>query len=266
MSLLKSRHLIPGILLVSTLCGCKKVIDVNLKNSTPQIVITGEINNHAGPYRVTISRSVNFTENNNFPAVPGAFVTITSDGLTDTLTEATPGIYLTHSLSGVPGSSYSLFISVEGKTYKGTSVMPDYVRLDSIDFISSTNNSIFPVAYFQDPPGISNYYQFLEYTDGERLTNGTGNFVFDDRLSDGRYISRILYSDSTDFKSGSTLTVQMNGIDQPVSVYLNELLQISGGSGGFSSPTPANPTSNISGGALGYFSAITISSKSVIVP
>ena len=54
----------------------------------------------------------------------------------------------------------------------------------------------------------------------------------------------------------------MNCIDQAVFTYLNELLQISG-TNGFSSPAPANPDSNISGGVLGYFSANTVSSKTV---
>ena len=37
------------------------------------------------------------------------------------------------------------------------------------------------------------------------------------------------------------LTVQMNCVDKPVYNYLSELMQISGGGGGFSSPAPANP-------------------------
>jgi hypothetical protein len=51
-------------------------------------------------------------------------------------------------------------------------------------------------------------------------------------------------------------------VDKQVYTYLNELLQISGGNG-FSSPAPANPESNISGGVLGYFSANTVTSKTV---
>ncbi len=43
----------------------------------PKLVITGEINNLPGPYKVTISKSANFTSNNDFPPVSGALVTIT---------------------------------------------------------------------------------------------------------------------------------------------------------------------------------------------
>ena len=244
--------------------GCKKVIDVNLKNSEPQLVITGEINNLPGPYKVTISKSVNFTANNDFPPVSGALVTIKSNRITDTLIEKEPGNYFTRKIKGKPGESYTLNVSVEGKIYSSTSVMPKPVQLDSLTFLLGRKNAIYPVANFQDPSDVHNYYQFIEFVNGKTLRNGRGNSVFDDRLSDGRYITTVLYDDSSDIKSGATLTVQMNCIDKEVYNYLNELLQISGnGGGGFSSPSPANPESNITGGVLGFFSANTVSSKTV---
>ena len=251
------------IILVSLfILGCKKVIDVKLKNSEPQIVITGEVNNLPGPYKVTISKSVNFTANNDFPPISGALVTIKSNRVTDTLLEKEPGNYFTSKIKGKPGESYTLNISVDGKIYSSTSVMPKPVQLDSLTFLIGRKNAIYPVANFQDPSGVDNYYQFIEFVNGKTLRNGRGNSVFDDRLSDGRYITSILYDDSTDISSGATLTVQMNCIDKEVYNYLNELLQISGG-GGFSSPAPANPESNITGGVLGYFSANTVSTKTV---
>jgi hypothetical protein len=262
----KIKNLASLFLFVSTFLGCKKVIDVKLKNADIQTVITGEINNRPGPYTVTISKTVNFTSDNSFPPVSGAFVTIGGNGVTDTLKETTPGTYLTQAIKGKVGETYKLFVSVEGKTYTSISTMPERVRLDSLSFVLGRKDALYAVANFQDPPGVENYYQFIEYINGEKLPNGRGNSVFSDRLSDGRYISRVLYDDSSDIKSGITLTVQMNCVDKPVYNYLNELQQISGSGSGFSSQAPANPTSNISGGALGYFSANTVSSNTVSIP
>ncbi len=266
MQYLKIENLTFLVLFVSAFLGCKKVIDVNLKNAGIQTVITGEINNKPGPYIVTITKTVNFTSDNNFPAVSAAFVTIDGNGVTDTLKETSPGTYSTHTIKGKAGETYKLFVSVDGKTYTSFSTMPQRVHLDSLSFLLGRNEALYAVANFQDPPGIDNYYQFIEYINGEKLPNGRGNSVFSDRLSDGRYISRVIYDDSSDIKSGTTLTVQMNCIDKPVYDYLNELQQISGSGSGFSSQAPANPTSNISGGALGYFSANTISSNTVNIP
>jgi hypothetical protein len=121
--------------------------------------------------------------------------------------------------------------------------------------------------FFADPPGEQNYYQFIQFVNRKKLQNNPGNTVFEDRLSDGRYISYILYDDSTQFKKADTLTIQMNSIDKQVYEFFSQLRQVSNGSGsGFSTPTPVNPSSNISGGALGYFNAYSISTKQAIVP
>lgn len=264
MRILKKLHTIPFLLLpLILLFGCKKVIDVKLKNANQQIIITGEVNNLSGPYKVTISRSVDFTSDNNFPPVSGAFVTISGNGIVDTLSEDGPGIYFTNTLAGRPGKSYSLFVKSGNNIYTATSTMPQPVYLDSLSFILGRSDNIYAVANFQDPAETDNYYQFIQYTNGEAFRNGRGNSVFDDRLSNGRYISMALYDDSSDIRSGVTTTVQMNCVDKNVYNYLNELLQISGYGGGFASPAPANPESNITGGALGYFSANTVSIKTV---
>lgn len=246
--------------------GCKKVIDINLNNADPQIVIQGEINNVQGPYHVFISQSVNFTSDNSFPPVSGAFVTIRSNGLIDTLSEKKPGDYITHLFTGIPGYTYQLYVETEGKIYTSASTMPQPVNIDSITFVEGQKNNLYAVVNFQDPPGISNFYQFKEYVDDVAFKNGRGNSVFEDRLSDGRYINRLLYDDSTDIKSGIKLTVQMNCVDEDVYNYLNGLLLISGNSGNFTNPSPANPPGNITGGALGYFSANTKTSRSVEIP
>ncbi|MGN6530536.1 MAG: DUF4249 domain-containing protein [Ginsengibacter sp.] len=253
-------------LFIFLLFGCKKVIDVNLKNAGVQTVITGEINNRPGPYIVKISKTINFSSDNVFPPVSGAFVTISGSGITDTLTETNPGTYTTHKIRGKSGEAYNLYVSADGKVYTASSTMPERVPIDSLSFLLGRKDALYAVVNFQDPEGIENYYQFIEYVNGEKLPNGRGNSVFSDRLSDGRYISRVLYDDSSDIKAGTTLTVQMNCIDKSVYNYLNELQQISGSGSGFSSQAPANPTSNITGGALGYFSANTISTSTVNIP
>ena len=243
--------------------GCKKVIEVKLKNSGSQIVITGEVTNKRGPYKVSISKSVDFSDDNIFPGISGALVIIAGNGITDTLSEKDAGNYYTNKLEGKPGKSYDLLVLLNGQQYTATSTMPEPVHLDSISFLIGEKNNIYAVANFQDPPGIANYYQFTELINGEKMRNGRGNSVFSDRLSDGRYISAILYDDSSDIKTGITLTVQMKCVDKPVYNYLDELMQVSTNTSGFASPSPANPASNISGGALGYFSANTVAAKSV---
>jgi Domain of unknown function (DUF4249) len=264
---LKNKYLVSSSIILLTCFSCKKIIHVNLNNVPPQIVITGAVTNQPGPYTVTVSTTVNYTADNIFPPVSGALVSITGNGITDTLTETSPGTYTTHSIAGVPGSTYYLYVSVGKQAYTATSTMPQPVPLDSVGYTASgrSNTRLNAVAYFKDPPGIANYYEFIEYNDGIQFQNNRGVSVFDDRLSDGKYISHTLDDDSTDINKGDTVTLQMNCIDINVYNYLYTLNLITR-QNSFQSPTPDNPTGNISNKALGYFSANTVQKKSVFVP
>jgi hypothetical protein len=90
-------------------------------------------------------------------------------------------------------------------------------------------------------------------------------FVFEDRLSDGRYIEDALYNDSSYMKKNDTLQLKMYCIDKPTYDYFFSLAQIVGNNGGFQSASPANPNTNLTGGALGYFSAHTMKEVKLVV-
>jgi len=64
--------------------------------------------------------------------------------------------------------------------------------------------------------------------------------------------------------SGDTVTVEMQCIDLPVYTYWETLMQEqSNGPGG--GVTPSNPPTNITPATLGYFSAHTTQSQTIIV-
>jgi len=252
-----------GILAIG-LYACKKTIYPNLDNAAPEIVIQGEVTDDTtGPYTVRVSRSGSFYSENSFPSVNGASVSIRdNEGHVDSLVETTPGMYTTQSLKGKPGNTYTLSVVSQDTLYTAVSTMPQAVKFDSVTFNHNggrrggRDNSIFAVPDFQDPAGIVNYYQFVEYLNGTLLNRDI--FVFDDRLSDGRYITRSLRNDSAYLQPGDRLEVRMYCIDKPVYDYFNELDQSTSGGAFNTSASPTNPISNISNGALGYFSAHTI--------
>jgi len=248
--------------------SCKKIVTLKLNNVPAAIVIEGEITDAPGPYVVTINQPVDFYSSNAFPPVSGAVVTITNSlGLKDSLTEATPGVYTTHVLQGIPGITYTLSVTAQNVNYTAVSTMPMPVALDSISFQSNSGfgkTQISAIANFQDPAGVRNYYQFKEYLGGVPLTKDL--FVFDDRLSDGRYINYTLFNDSSYLQYGDKLRVDMYCIDSSVYNYFFQLDQSSGAGAFNTTASPANPTSNISNGAYGYFSAHTISSQTELVP
>jgi hypothetical protein len=243
--------------------GCQKVINIDLNSVSPAIVIVGNINDQPGPYTVTLSQTVNFSDPNTFPSVSGAFITIADNaGTTDTLAETTPGVYHTKKILGVAGRTYYLTVVANGQTYTSSSTMPQAVTFDTLIIVQQIgfrDTNLYPQAQFQDPSAITNYYRFV----GTRNdTIQTRIFTIDDQYSNGRYISYTLRSD-TALVIGDSVKVEMQCIDQGTYQYFSTFREASGGQ---TNLTPANPISNISNNALGYFSAHTSRYKALKVP
>jgi len=260
----KRRSIKPlGLILAAatTLAACKKVINVDLNNAAPQIVIEGEVTNVRGPFAVRITKSVDFSADNVFPPVTNAdvYLTDSTNGIVDHLSQANSdsGVYLARGTVGVAGHTYVLNVSVDGKQYTAVSTMPKPVLLDSVTFALNfdfnNKQEINAVVNFQDPVGLGNYYQFTEVVNGRNIPNV---FVFEDRLSDGRYIVQPLFNDSSYLHKGDTLDLTMNCVDKNIYNYFFTLANVTGNNN-FQTATPANPNTNITGGALGYFSAHT---------
>jgi len=253
---------------MAMLSSCKKEVDLNLGKAGPHIVIQGAVTDAAGPYTIGVNMSVDFKAANSFPPVSGGRIKISSsENETDSLIETSPGVYTTRTLQGKPGVTYTLSVRIGDSAYTAVSTMPYPVTFDSITF---RNNAVFgdqhitAVPNFQDPGGVKNYYLFNEYQNGVQLTKDI--FVFSDRLSDGRYITRGLRNADATLNTGDEVVIEMFCIDEPVFNYFNQLDE-SGGSGGAfnTAASPANPVSNIDNGALGYFSAHTTRSKKTTV-
>ena len=255
-------------LLALTATACKKVISVDLNNVAPQIVIEGEVTNAKGPYQVRISKTVNFSATNTFPPVTDATVILTDSttGLSEKLyASADSGTYLTRTTVGSPKHTYTLKVTVEGKQYTAVSKMPQPVFLDSVTFALNfdfnNKQQINAVVNFRDPVGLGNYYQFNEVLDGRQIPNV---FVFEDRLSDGRYIQQPLFNDSAYLKKDDTLVLTMNCVDENIYNYFFTLANVTGNNN-FQTATPANPVTNWNNGALGYFSAHTTQKYKLLV-
>lgn len=248
--------------------SCEKVIDIDLNSKNPQIVIEGSITNLQGPYTVLITQTVNFNDANSFPPVAGAIVTISDDiGNSETLTETTPGVYVTSTIQGVSNRNYTLKVLSNGNEYIATSYMHAPVNIDTLTITAETthNGSKKTInVVFTDPEGIPNYYRFIKTINN--ISQPT-IYVEDDLLQDGNTISTTLrskYQDETSLKIGDNVQISLQAIDKNVYNYFRTLNQLSGGLGLINQSTsPANPISNFSNGALGYFNAYSVTFKEI---
>jgi hypothetical protein len=248
------------------LTSCEKVIDIALDEGSKKYVIEGNVTNIAStPNEVKISQTKNFNNSNNFTGVSGAAVTIQVNNTTIyALPETSAGIYQTTVFTGTPGSEYKLSVTINGSTFTSVSRIPSkIVNLDTLTvtdlaFGGRSFKTIAPS--YLDPTGLGNSYRFIQYANGVQVKKV---FVQNDELSDGLRVTRPMANRDSDLKNGDIIKIEMQCIDADVYKYWYSLDQASTGS---SSATPANPVSNISGGALGYFSAHTVKSKTIVIP
>jgi hypothetical protein len=261
----KLRFIIIAVVVLFTGASCQKTINLKLNNTAAQLVIEGNLTDQYGPQFVVISKSVPFTNTNVFPPVSGAIVKITdSTGDTYNLAEGPPGTYSFGPLAGTYGKTYTLTVQTGGKTYTGSSTMPYPVTLDSVtaktDVFGKSNKRTITVNY-QDPPDTVNQYRFALYVNGVEVKT---IFAFNDAFTNGRYVRQDLIENGTDILAGDTATVEMQCIDKNIYQYWFSLSQQqANGPGGGSAP--ANPPSNLNNNALGYFSAHTTQTKSIMV-
>ena len=257
-----------AILFVPMFSGCQKIITVDLNVADPVIVIEGLITDKPGPYKVTISKTGSYFDQPVLPPVSGAKVTIYDNtGNVDILQESGPGIYLTSKTRGIPGRTYTLKVIYEGKEYTGSSTMYSQVRIDSLNLTKSQSIFIgigggerkdmdFDLnCYFKDPPE-KNYYRLKVFTND---TAWAENYhLFDDQYTNGQVVGlRAAHA-----KAGSSYKIDLYSIDRQTYTFYRTLEDLLYNNPFFGS-TPANPNTNLSNGALGYFGASATSSKSI---
>jgi hypothetical protein len=256
------------VLSAALLQSCTKVIDVKLKDSDKRYVVEGVLTDMPGTCNVRLSQTKNFSEDNSFNSVSGASLSITDQntGLTTGLTETEPGVYTAPSYTGTSGHTYLLNVAVAGKVFTSSSTMPPKVNFDTLymtdDQLFGRENK-FANLEFRDPPSLGDCYQARQYVNGKALKD---IFVTNDDYTNDRLNYAKLYvfpdDDKDKVKAGDTVSVDMLCIDKAVYRYWFSLQQSA--TGNSQSAAPANPVTNIKGGAIGYFTAQTMQTRTVI--
>lgn len=248
------------------LSACTKVIDLKVHNAAPVYVIEGNVTDGPGPYQVKISRTVGFYANNQYPGVPGAVVTI-ADGMghKDLLTDHGDGSYTTVALQGVAGQTYTLQVVIGKDTFAAVSTMPARVDLDSVTIQSVLNGGkavLVAVPHFVNPRGPAVNYYFFDQTINGNLDQSL--YYWTDQFSMGleNVFNLERASNDSTLHVGDTVAVEMQGLDEPMYNFWSGVDQSASGS---AQANPGNPATNLTGGALGYFSAHTSQIKGVRV-
>jgi hypothetical protein len=250
--------------------GCQKIINVDLNEAAPKIVIEGLIIDRRGPYDISITRSGSYFNQPVLLSVSGAKVIISDDsGFTESLNEVNPGTYLTSKLRGVPGRTYTLDVISDNIEYTATSTMLSHVNIDSLKIVKSEFQRFDPGrngknrinyeihCFFRDPLE-KNFYRIRVLKND---SNNTQSYrLYDDQYTNGS-ITELRVSGA---EAGNTYRIELLAIDKATYGYYRTLSDLLNTNPFFGS-TPANPNSNLSNSALGYFGAAAISAKTITI-
>jgi hypothetical protein len=252
--------------------ACEEVIEIDLNSTDPQIIIEAKVSDLEGESIVYITESTDFYNSSELKKISGAIVNIEgSDGNGVIFDEISEGIYSSTIFVGNPNVEYTISVSHSGIDYKSVSIMPEKLELDSIYYKEQENIRFSEQSryefhcLFQDRANVEDYARFKIYVNDKQINN---IYLYNDNLTDGNFIDYFRFPiQGVEIKKGDNITIELMAIDRYVYDYFNTLQgAISESSGGpFGSQSPGNPLSNWSNNAFGYFSAYTVSYKTIVI-
>lgn len=257
-------HISP-LLIVLLLTACEKQVYPELEEIEPRLVVDGWIYSEPMPYYVYLSYTDAYFSQDVPPAATGATVYLAENGVwIDTLQEMFPGFYFTNGMwQGQPGNTYQLKIELEGETYDAENTMTEPVAIDYV-VPTTEDDSLYSLNLFmQEPAKAGNYYRYQLYRNGLPYIPFMWDFESDE-LINGQYIAGYELDDHY-YLSGDTARLQLLSLNEEQYKFFYDVDEQES-SGSLMDERPANPNSNISNGAFGYFGAAGSSSKTVIIP
>jgi hypothetical protein len=247
--------------------SCEKVIHIDLNTAAPQYVIEADLIEGTHPFRVHVAKTTDYFGVDPQQQVGDAVVTLTEQaGASVTIPFSANGWYELPSYTAVSGKSYTLKVVSGGKDFTAVSSMPFPISIDSMSYEYKDENEGFGdpgyevAGYFNDPVGVNNYYRVILTVNDTLLTEPEDLYLFKDKFNNGKLVKVDIFDR---YQTGEKIHMEVRGMDESVFQFyttLNDALNNQGG------PAPANPISNFTNGAMGYFGAFTSSEKELIIP
>ncbi len=251
------------------LTSCESVIEIDLDYMKPKLVIEGVIDDFDHQCIIKLSKTTDYFNHKANPTVSGAVITLTDDeGTLVNFNETEPGIYTEVSIQIKPNIAYTLSILSEGDKYVANATIPHKVNIDSLTCKYNSESIFYEVGYvvschFSDPEDYDNFYRLKTYNINDRTKAKNSKDLYNDDLFNGNKVDLPWSYDV--YQKSDTVVVELYTLDVQTYDYYKTLFPISGGAEMMSMANPANPNTNISNGALGYFGAYTISRDTIII-
>lgn len=239
--------------------SCEEVVDVELQESDPRLVIEASIiwdKNTNGNYQIISLTTTSPYFDDEIPPATDALVKVQSQsGEIYEFTEVDPGIYISTNFSPELNKEYQLTIQYNNEVYTASETMVPVVELQNVEQSINggfSGDDIELKAYYQDPAEARNFYLFKFFFDDLSLQ------IYDDEFTNGN--RTFAYFSDEDLEIGDQVNFTIQGISERFYEYLYILSSQAGENNG--GPFQTQPTTvrgnivnetNPENFAFGYF-------------
>lgn len=263
--------------------SCIEEVDLDKINgpTSNRLVVEGNITDEQTAHMVKLSRTNTAIPKEAASGVSGATVTIT-DGTTTFLlqeVDTLPGIYLTDdTVQGEIGKTYTLTIILEEESYSATAIMEASTPFEPIENLFASPNRLdygiegnFEVLEWQFPKirygALAPAREVLVTQDPIQPQNTIQTFFYDfPGIDPDGFLLNFSGSDRSLFiQEGSVITQYKYSLSNEHYQFIRAMYSETQFKGGVFDRIPGNVPTNISNGALGFFSASAAMSRTFVV-
>ncbi len=188
--------------LIIIVFGCQEEANIPLKDPEYNfIVVEGRITDELKRHTIRLTLTAPYFYNDTVPAITEAEVYLIEEN-TDTrydmvLENQKMGYYLTDSISGRIGETYSLNIEYNNELYSASTYLNSVIQMDSIkyeyEYVAYAEQGFYKIKISAfEPPPIGDYYMFNLYINDTLYNDELSKTAYtDDQLFDNTYLNDI---------------------------------------------------------------------------
>lgn len=266
-------------LLTAIFASCEQVLDIEIREEMPVLVIEGALTTKKEPHIVKLYYTRPVIAGTVPSVVSHAVITLKDNaGNSEILREIANGVYEISKIRGREGRTYTLSVAFGDNTYEAISTVPRLsMHPDTLEFKYKNKQLLYPEeGYYpfiggQDLEGHGDFTQYKIFRNGKFLNKAKEINLFRDKYVDGNRIGNYELEIDSPFVSGDHIRVEAWSLTEAHYSILADIREQLNNSGLFASPLP-NAQSNIrkvnpsSASVTGFFATSSVKSVERYVP
>ncbi|WP_252941114.1 DUF4249 domain-containing protein [Roseivirga pacifica] len=268
-------------LVLALVWACDEPITIDTATAEEQVIIEGMVTNTAGRNFVKVTKSRSFYETGSTERITNAIVTVSDEtgNYADFVhnpsgePETEGYYYAAGDFIGAIGRTYSLRVELGENVYEAQDELLPVTPIDSLAQQLTDDEDAIEVRgpgpvyevlfYAKEPQDRQDQYLFKFYRNDSLIKDSPSDVYFADDNLLGETIDDIELAGY--YIPGDLVRAEMYSLTREAFIFYNDLNNLINSDGGMFSPPPANPRTNLSNGAMGFFQASAVATKEITI-